>query len=47
MDNKNIFDSVVEENTAKAEAQTVLILHLLVVVTPVTDDDVKVGGLNQ
>ena len=47
MTDKNIFESVVQESDAKAEAQTFVVLHLVVFVTPVTDEDVKVGGLNQ
>ena len=43
----NIFDSVVLEPAVKAETNTVLVLHLVVVVTPVTDSDVKGSGLNQ
>lgn len=43
----NIFSSVVAEPTINPEANTVLVLHLVVVVVPITDNDVKGSGLNQ
>ncbi len=49
MENKkteNIFESVVLESDEKDQA-TFVILHLVVFVTPVTNDDVKGSGLNQ
>ena len=42
----NLFDSVVLENADEEESQTVLVLHLVILVTPVTDDDVSGNGLN-
>lgn len=51
MENKkvesNIFSSVVAEPAVNPEANTVLVLHLVVLVVPVTDNDVKGYGLNQ
>ena len=51
MENKksesNIFSSVVLDPAVDAEANTVLVLHLVVLVVPVADDDVKGSGLNQ
>lgn len=46
MTDKNIFESVVQESEEKEHA-TFVVLHLVVFVTPVTDEDAKVGGLNQ
>ena len=42
----NIFDSVVLETAAEDESNTVLVLHLVVVVTPVADGDIRGNGLN-
>ena len=42
----NIFESVVLESTDEEESQTVLVLHLVVLVTPVTDGDLCGNGLN-
>lgn len=44
---ENIFSSVVSESVVDAESNTVLVLHLVVVVTPVNESDVKGSGLNQ
>ena len=44
---RNIFGSVVEEPAANAEANTVLLLNLVILVVPVTDGDLKGSGLNQ
>ena len=44
---KNIFESVVAENADASNANTVLVLHLLVVVVPVVDSDTTGCGLNQ
>lgn len=49
MENKkmeNIFESVVLEADEKDQA-TFVVLHLVIFVVPVADDDVKVSGLNQ
>ncbi len=43
----NIFESVVVENADAANANTVLVLHLLVVVVPVVDSDTMGCGINQ
>ena len=43
----NIFDSVVSEPVINAETNTVLVLNLVVLVVPVTDDALKGNGLNQ
>ena len=42
----NIFEPVVLETAAEDESNTVLVLHLVVVVTPVADGDVRGSGLN-
>ncbi len=42
----NIFDPVVIDNTVSRDAKTVLVIHLLIIVTPVTDGDVNGAGLN-
>lgn len=51
MENKkvdnNIFESVVSKPTAQADTQTVLAIHLFIVVVPVADDDMKGLGLNE
>ena len=51
MENKkvesNIFSSVVAEPAADPEANTVVVIQVLVLVVPVTDNDVKGSGLNQ
>lgn len=44
---ENIFSSVVSEPVIDAESNTVLVLHLVVLVVPVNDDDVVGSGLNQ
>ena len=44
---KNIFDSVMVEGVDASNANTVLVLHLLVVVVPVVDSDTTGCGLNQ
>ena len=44
---KNIFESVVVENADASNANTVLVLHLLVVVVPVVDSNTMGCGLNQ
>ena len=44
---KNIFESIVVENADASNANTVLVLHLLVVVVPVADSDTMGCGLNQ
>lgn len=51
MENKkvenNIFGSVVAEPAKNTMPATVLVIHLVVLVVPVTDDDLKGSGLNQ
>ncbi len=42
----NIFAPVVKEDANAANANTVVVLQLLVVVTPVADIDCKKHGLN-
>ena len=43
---KDIFASVLADETVSPEAKTVLVLHLVVVVVPIVDGDVTGGGLN-
>ena len=51
MENKkvdnNIFESVVFKPAAQEESQTVLAVHLIIFVVPVTEENLKVSGLNE
>jgi len=47
VDTNNIFESVVLESADKAEANPILFIKIVVVVTPVTDSDLKGVGINQ
>ena len=44
---ENIFSSVVSESPIDSESNTVLVIQLVVLVTPVNDGDVVGSGLNQ
>ncbi|MCR5177141.1 MAG: hypothetical protein K6C05_09875 [Anaerovibrio sp.] len=46
MEAKNVFDSVVIDSNESREAKTVLMLHLLIIVVPISDGDVSGAGLN-
>lgn len=43
----NIFSSVVLEPAVDSTVNVALVLHLVVLVVPVADSDVKGSGLNQ
>ena len=43
----NFFESVVLEDTNAADTNSVVVLQLLVVVTPVVDSDCEWCGLNE
>lgn len=43
----NFFESDIFEDTNEASANTVVVLHLLVVVAPVVDSDCEWCGLNE
>ncbi len=43
----NIFSPVVLEPTADSEDNVVVAIHLVVLVVPITDNDVKGCGLNE
>ena len=51
MENKkvesNIFSSVVAEPVVDSTVNVALVLHLVVLVVPIADNDVKGCGLNQ
>lgn len=46
MKKEDIFASVVSDSAASPEANTVLALHIVIVVVPIADADVNGNGLN-